>query len=294
MSGQKIVLSGTPFTNPLLPKIRVDSLLSAGSLLLFDGSHSQGVFSGVPAIAGSAPNIAWVEAAALIGSGSATTLAMIAGGSLGSSGKFVTERTSKGGIHGIISQSAFASGTSAGYTLKVANLIRDYMFANLAHEYYVSAWSKVTRPSIGSALGSPFISYQSTAAGSNDYLFQFRLGVPRAPTNGSRVYPSDTETSTAAGTNRFTNAKTAALSGTGPISTSAATLLVGTLQDEMGYSDLNKAASRIIYRSYIEDLTVSGRTYAEVDAIDYALWQKAFGVGGKFYGDTYTSPSTLP
>lgn len=50
----------------------------------------------------------------------------------------------------------------------------------------------------------------------------------------------------------------------------------------------------MIYRVYIEDLTVSGRTYAQVDSIDFALWQAAFAAGGKFYGDTYTDPSTLP
>jgi len=41
-------------------------------------------------------------------------------------------------------------------------------------------------------------------------------------------------------------------------------------------------------------MTVSGRTYAEVEAIDYALYQAAFGPGGKFADDTYTNPSTIP
>lgn len=57
----------------------------------------------------------------------------------------------------------------------------------------------------------------------------------------------------------------------------------------------NKAASRVLYRWYLEDLTVSGRTYAEVLAADYALYQQAFGVGGRYYGDTLpTDPSTIP
>lgn len=49
------------------------------------------------------------------------------------------------------------------------------------------------------------------------------------------------------------------------------------------------APSYILYRMYLEDLTVSGRTYAQVDAIDYAMWQTAFSAGGKFYGDTFTA-----
>jgi hypothetical protein len=49
------------------------------------------------------------------------------------------------------------------------------------------------------------------------------------------------------------------------------------------------APSFILYRFYLEDLTVSGRSYAEVDAIDYALWQTDFGAGGRFAGDTFTA-----
>jgi hypothetical protein len=49
------------------------------------------------------------------------------------------------------------------------------------------------------------------------------------------------------------------------------------------------------YRAYIEDLTLSGRTWAEVNAIDYALYQAAFGTDGRFEGDTtFTAPSTIP
>jgi len=40
---------------------------------------------------------------------------------------------------------------------------------------------------------------------------------------------------------------------------------------------------------YLEDLTVSGRTYADVDALDNALYTEAFGAGGAYSGDTYTA-----
>lgn len=56
-----------------------------------------------------------------------------------------------------------------------------------------------------------------------------------------------------------------------------------------------RLSSSIFYRAYIEDLTVSGRTYAEVDAIDYALYTKeVLTPGGRYYGDTYTDPATIP
>jgi hypothetical protein len=57
------------------------------------------------------------------------------------------------------------------------------------------------------------------------------------------------------------------------------------------YRDLSQQGRRVLYRAYIEDLTVSGRTYAQVQALDYALWQAAFAPGGRYAGDTFTPPA---
>lgn len=51
------------------------------------------------------------------------------------------------------------------------------------------------------------------------------------------------------------------------------------------------APSFALYRLYIEDMTVSGRDYAEVEAIDLAAYTREFAAGGKFYGDTFTTPA---
>lgn len=59
-------------------------------------------------------------------------------------------------------------------------------------------------------------------------------------------------------------------------------------------SNKDKADSHIIYRVYLEDLTISGRTYATVEAADGALFTAAFGTGGRFNGDTFTNPTTIP
>jgi hypothetical protein len=47
--------------------------------------------------------------------------------------------------------------------------------------------------------------------------------------------------------------------------------------------------SVVDYRAYVEDLDLSGRTYAQVDNIDFGLYNKAFAVGGRLYGDTTPS-----
>jgi hypothetical protein len=57
----------------------------------------------------------------------------------------------------------------------------------------------------------------------------------------------------------------------------------------------DKIDSHIIYRFYLEDLTVSGRSYATVDALSWAEYTKhVLTVGGRYYNDTFTSPSTIP
>ena len=61
-----------------------------------------------------------------------------------------------------------------------------------------------------------------------------------------------------------------------------------------GGDNLHVGGSMVFYRGYCEDLTVSGRTYAQVAAIDLALFNTAFASGGKFNGDTNTAPSGYP
>ena len=57
----------------------------------------------------------------------------------------------------------------------------------------------------------------------------------------------------------------------------------------------NNVSSHIVYRLYLEDLTVSGRSYATVDALSWAEYQKqVLTPGGRYYGDTFTDPATLP
>lgn len=60
------------------------------------------------------------------------------------------------------------------------------------------------------------------------------------------------------------------------------------------YSARGASPSAIFYRFYLEDLTLSGRTWAEVDALDARLFASAFAPGGRYYADTFTDPATIP
>jgi hypothetical protein len=53
--------------------------------------------------------------------------------------------------------------------------------------------------------------------------------------------------------------------------------------------------SWVVYRFYVEDLTVSGRSLATVYALDQAALAAAFATGGRYNGDAVvTNPSSLP
>ncbi len=48
----------------------------------------------------------------------------------------------------------------------------------------------------------------------------------------------------------------------------------------------------VFYSAYMENLTVSGRSWAEVHALRQAQKASAFAEGGRYYGDTWTDPAT--
>lgn len=295
MSGQKIALAGVNFNDASLPMLRDDPILSAGSLFLFDPSHSAGGFAGLPGPNGQVPNVAWKEAASLIGAGSASSLsALVFSQNAEGSSAFKVERTSKGGIHGIPSQVNQQAGMNYSYILRLPTSIRDRVLANLGNDYYISLWHRCTRPNLAaSGNQSPFHHVAAGGATSN-YLFHMQGGdfAPSSGPNhgGSRRSPgTDAQSGSSP---QITSGATLNATGSGPGSTSI-DLGVGVF-GAWGSLNINKAASRVLYRAYIEDLTVSGRSYEVVDAIDQRMWQQAFAPGGKFHGDTYTDPNMVP
>lgn len=279
MAGQKIVLSGVTFTDTTLPVLRADGLLSAGSLYLFDLSHSQGGVTGMPITGTPIPNIAYAEAAAILGSGSAATLA---GSFLNNAqaADALFERTSKLGIQGIYSQ-VNNSNTSRGAQINVATAIRDYMIANKTHLFYISVWARRTRAAI--ATGHRFMEI----GGGGTYLgFLGATGATSKVAGSSKIVGGANTVA-----NRFA-AMTAQAGSGDTVSAVASAMTYGNIGS--GSALTNQCPSDIFYRAYCEDLTVSGRTYAQVEALDEALWTAAFGAGGRFNGDTYTAASAFP
>lgn len=281
MTGQKIVLTDVSFTDTTLPIIRSDRILSSGSLFLFDPSHSMGAFDGA-ANQTFVPNVAAGEASALIAGSTADTLSGRVFLSL-VDGQILVERTLKGGVHIINSQLNQTGDRYWCVQLTGANSkISEYMVANSSHKFYVSLWSRCTRGGVG-PLSSNFHLFNTP-----NNMFISPGGSPSGINKMS--YRSLDTNSSIAPFNRFANSDINGVTGTPNLFQ----LGGGMLSSYSGSTYWNKQNSVILYRAYIEDLTVSGRTYAEVDAIDYQMYQSAFAEGGKFYGDTYSDPSVLP
>lgn len=298
--GKIIRLNGVTLTDSSAPKIlERDGIESAGSLFLFDGAHESATFSGVPDANATIPNVLANKAGELIGSGDASSLAFIVNGKSVDSANFKTERTGKGGIHGIVTQSGSQTGLNA-FTIKAPVLVRDYIYANrVEHQFYFSLWSRTTRLGIAASNYAPQAPF-FLAPNTTNLFFHFQAGVSGAgPIGAQRIgwknmpLTNDYVADVPAPFDRFASAGVHGVTGTGQVATDHLLFGVGNFGAWESFNR-NKCASRIIYRAYAEDLTASGRTYAEVEAIDYALFQTAFAPGGKFYGDTYTDPATLP
>lgn len=297
MAGKLLRLHGVTINNPTAPKIITrDKIESEGSLFLFDGNHSAGAFVGLPVRDAAIPNVLANKAAAILGVAE-SAVGLIVGGATINGPTWKSERTSKGGIHGLITQ---AGGQVGGpqYYIKASPAIRNYVLANPNHKYYASIWTRITRQSLkASSVMAPMYFIGPTTA---NQLFSFEGGIP-SPISGPTLLgrkadpllPDVPTQPLAVPYNRFGSVGVQGLVGTGPTTEHEISLVVGVAGAWAG-GMVNQAPSRIIYRSYMEDLTVSGRTYAEVEAIDYAMYQEAFGVGGKFANDTYSAPSTLP
>lgn len=302
MSGLDIKIPYTGDPDSTLPYAGdYDKLETVGSLALLELAHTASPFTGVPQAGDVIQNILWnqLSAARVAGGLAASTAATSAftrstgngstGGGNDSSGKTKSERTTKGGLHGIISQSACTNSSDQVVVIRGGTDLTSYLTAFPAHSYYVSIWDRLTRTALTSEPAESQIPFGVTTAA---YLYAMRS----ATIVGGGLGTSQVPAAPATLGNRFRAAGITAGTGSGTVSTYPfAVGPSGPYYSTGTNSYTNKAASRVLYRWYLEDLTVSGRTYAEVLAADYALYQQAFGVGGRYYGDTIpTDPSTIP
>lgn len=293
--GRKIVLTGTTLTDTTAPRLAtVDPMESAGSLLLIDYAHPKNTLDeGVPEGGAAIPNLMAGNLATLSGeSGDALDGTFHIGGDIDNGTLGKVERSGKGGIHVIVSQAnALASGD--GVAVQAPEALYAYLAANPSHHYYISAWDRLTRADKKTGSTSAYL-YSS---GSNTTAGLVNVYAVNAFTPGGWLQV--TAPGNVVGRRRTAIAVTGFVANLGHTAQRSGFPLWGAPANTMNaqlLSTRNKNwPSFIAYRLYVEDLTVSGRTHTEVDALDQALYHKhVLTPGGRYHGDTFTDPATIP
>lgn len=290
--GYKQVIPGV-FTDPTLPILRPDAMMSDGSLLLVDfGRRETAPTGSVPAHGALLTNLAWETAAEVIGGGTENSLAAVFENTLvGQPTMGLVERSSKFGLAVIASQVGNDVGNRhAGVAIPTD--IMSYILANTpGHAFYVSIWGRLTRVASASTDAIGFLGNSSDAT---KHAFNFFKQPAFSPNSGSAFVGGRSVPNSLVTGDFFRNLAFDEWTGVEPsIGSCAGAFWLGQRGVYSSFQR-NAAASGIIYRIYIEDLTAGGRDYATVDALDKAAFDLAFAPGGRFNGDTFTAPATLP
>ncbi|NLP82572.1 hypothetical protein HF576_01800 [Microbacterium sp. CFH 90308] len=278
----------TPKASTLLQDV------SAGPLVLIYPGSPFAPLESLPAVSGPVANLAAELAAATIGGdpGSPTITNAIAPGSV----KMKAELTAKGGIHVMNSLSAQASPYEpVDISLGSAELLA-FINANPTHDYYLGAWYRVTRIGpyasnphhfaglqkgnpVGTA-GDRWLTVGPTSTSSQAY----------APTSASglRLGPVERRDGSGGAYTFFAGIGTT----DAPASFVALNRLVRLGAASIG--QVNGLSSIVVYRLYLEDLTASGRSFADVAAEDHDEYvAEILTPGGVYYGDSWSNPATV-
>lgn len=303
MAGRAFILprSGTG------PPVENDSLLSAGSLILLDPAHSFNPWAaGVPAHNSDIPNLASEKVATLLSATAGTQYPskFLVGGAINNNTKGKIERTTKGALHTIVSQAnSLASGD--GVAVGIDTSIRTYLAANTGHRYYMSQWDRITRINAGTLSSTQAAEAMIGSSGISGHLVgMLRAGgasvvVPAAST--TTQIPTDKTVSPDYNTAGERFVAFATETGTPSTSATSSTAFAGPMWGAYTGTYNNAAlASRNTYwpsfvfrRFYLEDLTVSGRSFATVSALDQALWAAAVASDGRYGSDSFTAASSV-
>lgn len=283
-----VTVPDVDFTASGVAPILVDPMLVEGSLYLIDPMYPGKEWaSGVPANNTLMTNIAAQAAAAVTGESEANLQITFRneGGLTGTNGRL--ERSAKGGLHGIITLANTTGGAQSAST-RLPTALTAYLLANPTHDYYFSWWGYVTRlASADQATASIGQIAQSTTA----YMVAFGQGDTK-PTSGTRISATEINPNVTGATFRAIGITGATGS---PASLVGKPWEVGRFDGYHVGAGAKKSPSHILYRVYGEDLTVSGRSFSRVSALDQAEYAKAVTTaGGRYYGDTFTDPATIP
>lgn len=284
LMGKKLVLQGVKLTGPDAPVLPdIDPIESTGSLLLFDWTHPANTLPAdvVPAHDSVLPNLLQSKADALTGG----PAHLLAGYPSVAAETGLFERSGKGGMHGVVSPTLAKGPTH--WRGDGNDALNQYFIDNPFHEFYFSVWGFDTKPATGGVRGVRAEVTRTVTPSHNTMLIM-------SDSHHDRVSP--------AGIGPALYQKSASYwendshEGATPSNTRTRLVQTGT---SSGYNYMDTQRQQqggfIHYRTYVEDLTISGRSYQEVSDLDSSLFTAAvLTPGGRYHGDTFTDPTTVP
>lgn len=279
--GNLNIIAGASFPASI-PKVgMIDGMESAGSLLLIEPGHSSAPWSGLPANKTEVPNILKAAADKLIGR---TTKQPTFVWASRQDAAARVERTKKGGLNVVNTPTATV------YSDAIANVpfpddIADYVAANFEHRFFASMWLRTTLPKDASLAADAVsvLNIQSDPV--------FGLSINSSALRYVSNYSEPRNFAEKVGSYRLNAEYNSLKSFDGRTAPFSKQLAVALGNSTLGaVSQAGKSGSYVFYRMYLEDLTVSGRSYAQLNDLDAGLYAQAFGAGGRYYGDTFTNP----
>ena len=204
------------------------------------------------------------------------------------------QTSAAGGVHFVPPSAGADAGVGTlltfGYAGGSSGDILEYLHNNPTNKYYVSVWGQITRAD-SSGQDMPLSSaFTNSANQANNRLYRINI---KSDDAAADVVANEPETLNQAGP-FFRSLSVNGWAGTPPPTSGTSDVLAQILRwgnyAPYGGSNDSTDFAWIAYRFYLEDLTVSGRTHAEVAEIDNALLRAAaYESGGRFNGDTWTA-----
>lgn len=288
MSGLKLTLP-MRFTDTTLPVLSSDPVINRGSLALFEPAHPADPWAaGVPSSGYSIPNIASSSFAKLANVAVDQARGIYSKDAAITNADGVVKRTPKGGLEVVMSDTlTVPSGTSRLITMYGGKALTDYLVDNYGHSYFASVWKKNTRA--GRSGQFPYIYAAGNEASQLNNIFSYQTSViPSVASQPERYL-------WAPNANPFAAVTTSPGIWAIGVKNGGGTPNKSTFNYGYRWTAGNNSHSSVVYRIYLEDLTASGRTATQAfDADNAEFTKQVLTAGGRYFGDTFTDPTTVP
>lgn len=189
----------------------------------------------------------------------------------------VMERTLRGGLHGIITPGPIPSDRQ--YLMRQPGVMA-YLSANPTHEFAMFAILKVTRDAEPGGDNPNPLLVGSIVPAFNFFQSSNTKNIGAQPGAATRTGFSNIEDPQSG----------SRLVGVGSVL--SGTSASGSLSGWGGQVRRTEGQpSFILYRLYMEDLTLSGRSFAQVQALEERIFEARFAPGGRYADDSFADPA---